>query len=221
MSALARFQAASGVVAAVLLVVVGPWVLISISGGSTVEASSARQSPAASASSAVSTEDVTLADADQPDAAAPRSIGPAKRPGVSVDSELTVPDRSFGSAAEYADGLRVRVARIANKTVEAIGPGALVGPVSVFTLKVTSESSSPIDLSTAVVTAVYGGTPGLLADPCYDVPVRDLAGTLKSGGSITARYAFFIPADALGDVDLHVDLDGKRVPAVFTGTTQQ
>lgn len=222
MSAQSRYRAASGVVAAVLLAVVGAWILISGAGESPVEASTSSQSPTASGQPSADTqEDTDLSLAEQPDAKAPRSIGAAKRPGVSVDPDLAVSDRSFGSAAEYDDGLRVQIAGIENTTIETVGPGALVGPVSVFDVKVTSGSTSPIDFSTVVVTAVYGDAPRLLADPCYDLPVRDLAGTLKPGGSMTARYAFFIPADARGDVELHVDLDGKRVPAVFSGTTQR
>jgi len=81
----------------------------------------------------------------------------------------------------------------------------------------TNGSSHTIDLNQVVVTAMYG-TPARIASPVYTAAsVRDFAGTVQTGQSASAEYAFAIPAKQGRKVVVMVDLDGAHAAAEFHG----
>ncbi|WP_137293320.1 hypothetical protein [Nocardioides dongxiaopingii] len=209
-------------VAGLVLAAGGTWAALAGGGGAAAQPTGdpAASDAAAAAAPEAGTDDAPgTDDAVQPDAPAPRTIGPVERAGVRVDPALSVAPASLADAATYPDGVRVEVVDIRDRQVVGLGPGAANGPVTLFKIVVTNDSDASVDVGTAVVTAVYGPGRGSLADPSYDVPAGDLVGTLRPGATTTASYAFTIPTEARGDVRLHVDLDGTRMPAVFTGST--
>ena len=81
----------------------------------------------------------------------------------------------------------------------------------------TNGSPQTVDLNQVVVTAMYG-TPARIAPPVYNAAsVRDFTGTVQTGQSASAVYAFAIPAKQGHKVVVVVDLDGAHVPAEFVG----
>ncbi|WP_340536700.1 hypothetical protein [Nocardioides sp. GXZ039] len=200
------------------LVVAGLWMALGRG-----DDASAGPPPDAQDSATPSQDTTSEGTAVQPDPRAPRAIGPVKRPGearTSRDQLLRAPGAEFGAPAAYPDGVSVRILGHTNRHVNGLGPGATSGPATMFRISVANDSESPLELGSVVVTAVYGPGAGFVADPSYDLPVGDLAGTLRPGATRTAKYAFAIPADARDRIRLYVDLDGSRMPAVFTGSIE-
>jgi hypothetical protein len=140
------------------------------------------------------------------------------REGVDAAARtVTVDPAAFTAPAAWSDGASVRVVDAGQQVSSGTGPGALAGqPQTVFTLEITNGSRAPLDLDAVVVQATYGAE-AAQASPLYDAATVDFSGSLGSGATATAVYSFAIPADQLGDVDLSVDVDGHRFPAVFTG----
>ncbi len=73
-----------------------------------------------------------------------------------------------------------------------------------------------------MLTSTYG-TRGLVAERVYaaDTGAVDFGGGLAPGATATARYAFAIPKNQLGDVRLVVDFDGTHTSAEFDGDARQ
>lgn len=182
---------------------------------------SAGSSPNVQDAASPTSEPTTGGTAVQPDPRAPRDLGPVKRPGeprTPPGELLRAADADLDSSATYPDAVSVRILGHTNRQVNGLGPGATSGPVTMFRISVTNDSDAALRLGSVVVSAVYGPGTGFVADPSYDLPVGDLAGTLRPGATRTAKYAFAIPVDARDRIRLYVDLDGSRVPAVFTGS---
>jgi hypothetical protein len=130
---------------------------------------------------------------------------------------VTAAPAGFTAPAEWADGASVRVTAARQQVSSGTGPGALAGqPQTVFSLEITNGATAPLDLDAVVVQATYGAE-AAQASPLYDDATVDFSGSLGSGATAAAVYSFAIPADQLGQVELSVDVDGHRFPAVFTG----
>jgi hypothetical protein len=119
----------------------------------------------------------------------------------------------------WADGLQLEVTDIQHGTAGGQGPGALPDrATTTFSLRLTNHTSSKIDASQVVMTAVYGKDPRRLASPVYDERAADFAGVIERGASTTAAYTFAIPKTRLSAVELTLDIDANHSPGTFSGS---
>lgn len=126
----------------------------------------------------------------------------------------------FASPARYTDGLTVAVRKIEHGTVTDTGAGAMTGQArTVFTLRLTNGSRSPVDLDQVVISTTYGKS-RTAASPVYGGDLGDFAGVVRPGGTATARYGYAIPTSDLGNVVMTVDFDGRHASAVFRGSAR-
>lgn len=167
-----------------------------------------------------------------PTTVAPSPVPTASRtpgwtpPPVIRPSELPAADRikatpeSYTKPVRYTDGLTVSVTAIKQQTVTQVGPGAITGePMTVFTVRFTNGTSTPVNLNQVVVSA-YSGADQASAPPVYEGAMNDFSGTLAPGSSQSAVYAFSIPVRNLGTATLAIDFDGRHTVAVFTGSAR-
>ena len=120
----------------------------------------------------------------------------------------------------YPDGISLTVVRYGHAVEHGNGPGVFNGrPYTVVTLSLSNGSARPLTLDQVVVSATYG-SPARVAPVVYeDSTVRDFSGSVRSGDSSSASYAFAIPAQQRATVILTVDFDGAHLPGRFTGGT--
>jgi hypothetical protein len=164
-------------------------------------------------------------DEETPSSSVPPSPA-TELPAASVVAREGVPESArtvdvsgadFAAPAEWSDGASVRVTDARQQVTAGKGPGERAGqPQTVFTLELVNGSGAALDLDAVVVQATYGAGRSQ-ASPLYDQETVDFAGALAPGDKASAVYSFAIPSDQLGDVVLSVDVDGFRVPAVFSG----
>jgi hypothetical protein len=105
----------------------------------------------------------------------------------------TLPAVALRSPASYGTGLKARILSIRQGKVTDTGPGALTGKAAVtFTLSLSNDSRSRVDLDTVQVTATFGAaqTPGA---PANTSTTRPVTGTLKPGAATKGTYAFALP----------------------------
>lgn len=213
-----------GVPALVVVLLAALLVLVLDPRGDEREPGTATAPPSAATPSTDPAEDPAAGEAEptptEPPAPATELVAEpvVVREGVEAAARtVTVAEAAFTAPATWSDGASVRVADVAQQVSSGRGPGAMAGqPQTVFTLEVTNGAAGPLDLNGVVVQAVYGAG-ATQASPLYDGGTTDFGGTLEPGATATAVYSFAIPADALEDVRLSVDVDGVRFPAVFTG----
>ncbi|SDR76100.1 hypothetical protein SAMN04488543_0362 [Friedmanniella luteola] len=117
----------------------------------------------------------------------------------------------------WSDGLRLEVRDVENAVLEAKGPGAVNGPVTSFTLRLTNGSEVPVDATQVVATLTYGRSDRRLATPVYDDEAADFGTRIAPGRSADARYSFSVPRSGRSAVALTVDLDARHGLATFEG----
>lgn len=105
--------------------------------------------------------------------AATRSAG--SKPSVEIPGEMVVEVVSIEKA----------------KNPEAVGPGALAGPVAVVTVKLTNEQSTPVDMTGVAVRLT--DRDDRVATPVQSTIGRPFTGFLERGASATGVYVFTIP----------------------------
>lgn len=164
----------------------------------------------------------------------PTGVGPIPTPGPSVIPKVSRPGQpsrptitagpaTFSRSVAYSDGITLKVDRVTSGVETGQGPGVFAGrEFAVFTVTMTNGTTKQIDAQQVVLTSTYG-TRGLMAERVYaaDTGAVDFGGQLAPGASATARYAFAIPAEQLGDVRLVVDFDGAHTSAEFDGDARQ
>jgi hypothetical protein len=154
------------------------------------------------------------------DLTAPSTYQPILRNGQRPHPTVKAPVGGFSAStpAKYPDGLRIKVLRVSQGVEKGRGPGVFPGRThTALAISLTNGSPHAIDLNQVVVTAIYG-TPARIAQPVYKAaPVRDFAGTVKTGQSASAMYAFAIPANQVRKVVVMVDVDGVHAAAKFAG----
>lgn len=151
---------------------------------------------------------------------APSSIPKVSRPGVSASASLSAETVPFSAPATYPDGVVVAVTK-ASKAVEiGQGPGAFAGrELVVLDIEIRNGSSTPISLDGVVITMYYGST-RQIASPVYasNVDVKDFGARVEAASSVSARYAFAVPAAELASMTTIVDFDSAHASAVFSGS---
>ena len=92
--------------------------------------------------------------------------------------------------------------------------------MTTFHLKVTNGSTTKVDLSSVVLTTVYGTGSKRIAAPVYGGEAADFSGTLGLKKTATAAYTYAIPKKERGSVAISVDLDAGHQIATFTGSAE-
>lgn len=156
-----------------------------------------------------------------PDPKAPTTVQPVKRSGSTSGKRITAESATFAKAIRWSDGVRLQVVDLEQGVTNGVGAGSTQGaPVTTFSLKLTNDSDKTVDVSSVVLTTVYGGKSKLIAQPVYDQGTSDFSGTVAPGKSAAASYAYTIPTKQLGSVSLTVDLDGHHALASFRGSAR-
>ncbi len=117
--------------------------------------------------------------------------------------------------AQLSDGVVVSVANVQNVDVSAETPGEVAGPAVAVALNVQNNSSSAIDLSTAMVSATNSG--GMLGQPTVASPATPLTGSLAAGAAATGTYVFMFPADQRAGLSITVEYIAGAPIALFIG----
>ncbi|WP_203581839.1 hypothetical protein [Microbacterium hibisci] len=163
------------------------------------------------------TEPGSRADADSsadPDQPVPK-VG---RPGAPVEPAQSAEPGSTTEAVTYPDGVTVRIAEVSFGEETAQGPGSFPGRgYARLTLELANGSPDTIDLGTSVLTVLDRDDSRVQPVYANDARVRDFAGTLASGETATAVYAFAIPEESHSQITLVVDFDAGHTSAVFRG----
>jgi hypothetical protein len=129
---------------------------------------------------------------------------------------------SFEKAVTYKDGLKVEVSGIKHGKIGQYDVGGKPGgDQTTFTVRITNGSKAAFDATLAIPSVTYGE-----AGTAAEVVINDTAGAgftgkILPGKSMSAPWAFAIPASELGDVTMQVavaDLDKEA--AIFTGSAK-
>lgn len=139
-------------------------------------------------------------------------------PDPSATSE-TMPELAPVAPDEPSDSGEGLVAEItAMKAVEgeAVQAGEIAGPSVQFTLKLTNDTDSAIDLGLIAVNTYIGEerTPGVGLVKPGGAPFD---GTLKAGDTAEGVYVYNIPESLRGDVTLTLDYKAGQPAFVFRG----
>lgn len=189
--------------------------------------------PSVSGSSAAPSTAPSTAPSQSP-SPSPTGGGPAPTPGPAVIPKITrpgqpstptisAPPSAFKAPVTYSDGVKVTVDKVTPGVETGHGAGVFAGrQFAVFTVTMHNGTTRPMDLQQTVLTTTYGPR-NLVAERVYaaDAGAVDFGGSLAPGASATARYAFAVPTDQLGDVRLVADFDGVHTSAEFTGDARQ
>ncbi|QIK65379.1 hypothetical protein G7072_02620 [Nocardioides sp. HDW12B] len=125
--------------------------------------------------------------------------------------------KAIDEVAELGGGVSARVVRFESVQGESTGRGERDAPAVRFTVEITNDTSSDLDLRAATVTAYLGadqapapdlGAPGVRLFPASAAP-----GTTASG-----TFVFAIPPGERDDVSVHVGYRGEAPTAVFRGS---
>lgn len=123
----------------------------------------------------------------------------------------------------YKSGLEIRVPRLATFRISDTAAGGQPGQRGVVaTVSIKNGSSERVDLDSVIVNA-RAGSEGEQAEAVYD-SARGLGsgfqGTLAPGRTATAKYGFAVDPEDLDDIQIEVQLDYDRDPALFEGSTE-
>lgn len=199
--------------------------LTGCSGSGSTDAAAPATSASSSASPSASAPTATAQPTPSPSVvgptptAAPSVIAKVKRPGAPATPTISAGPVAFDAPVAYPDGLRLTVGKVTSGVESGQGPGAFAGrEFAVFEVRLENRTGKAIDLQQVVVTATYGAK-NLVAERVYadDVDARDFGGTLATGKTAGARYAFAVPKASLNKARLVVDFDGIHTSAEFRG----
>lgn len=188
---------------AAVLVVVAVIVYFALTSGAAGEGKPA-SSPSASASAS--------APVDGADPSAQPTPDPSATPGTMPELAPVAPDEP----AESDDGLVAEITAMKAVEGEAVQAGEIAGPSVQFTLKLTNDTDSPVDLGLIAVNAYIGEgrTPAIgLVKP----GAAPFEGTLKAGATAEGVYVYNIPKNQRGDVTLTLDYRAGEPAFVFRG----
>lgn len=156
-----------------------------------------------------------------PDPKAPARIEPVRRAGAASQKRVSASSAGFDQPLSWKDGVRITVVELSQGVAGGVGAGSTPGaPTTTFRLRLTNGSSRPLDVSSVVLTTVYGSKSRRVAAPVYGEGTADFAGVVAPGQSSSASYAFSIPAKNLDAVSVTVDLDGRHAPGSFRGSVR-
>lgn len=129
---------------------------------------------------------------------------------------------SFKEAVTYKDGLKVEVSAVKHGKIGQYDVGGKPGgDQTTFTVRITNGSKAPFD-ATLVVPSVTYGEAGTTAEAVITDKIGGgFTGKVLPGKSMSAPWAFAIPANELGDVTMQVELAVlDKDAAIFTGSAK-
>ncbi|MEU1971946.1 DUF4352 domain-containing protein [Microbacterium sp. NPDC019599] len=174
--------------------------------------------PTASASPSASGGDQGQDPAPTPGADPDQPIPKVGRGGEPVEPTQSAEPEAPSDPVSYPDGVTVRITDVSFGEETAKGPGSFPGRgYARLTLELSNGSSEEIDLNTSVLTVLDKDDNRVQPVYADEADVQDFAGTLASGKSTTAVYAFAVPDDSHSQITLVVDFDADHTSAVFRG----
>jgi len=182
-------------------------------------------SPETSDSSAAQTASPTVSTPSSP-SERPESTSAQPVPKVSRSGEPETPTASAKPASvdgtvRYPDGVALRIVNIDFSKESLKGPGSFPGrPYAVLKLEIRNKSRESLSMQTVVITVLDKDNQPVPPVYSQEAKARDFSGTLKSGKTTRARYAFAIPKSSLSKVTVVVDFDRTHTSAVFRGKLQ-
>ncbi|WP_243076174.1 hypothetical protein [Microbacterium sp. SS28] len=185
---------------------------------STPDSSRTAPAPAPSASASASGVDPGTGTDAAPDVDSDQPVEKVGRPGDPAAPTQEADPATTADPVTYPDGVSVRITDVSFGEETAKGPGSFPGRgYSRLTLELSNGSADRIDLGTSVLTVL--DKDGGRVQPVYadEADVQDFAGTLASGATATAVYAFAIPEESMSQITLVVDFDAGHTSAVFRG----
>jgi hypothetical protein len=190
-----------GIAVAVALIVVAAIVYFAVTSGA-----SGGGDPAASPSASAT------APADGGDPSGQPTPAPSSTPGTMPELAPVAPDEP----AESDDGLIAEITAMKAVEGEAVQAGEIAGPSVQFTLKLSNDTDSAIDLGLVAVNVYIGEgrTPAIGLIQPGGAPFE---GTLDAGETAEGVYVYNIPEDQRGDVTLTLDYLAGAPAFVFRG----
>lgn len=145
---------------------------------------------------------------------------PAPTPG---STKATVPSQKLtvrkpvrlDAQGEAADGVTVRLTKVAAVKAKAVGPGEVSGPALAFTVAVHNGTGQPVDLgSTAVNVTAADDKP---ASQMSGKPANPLHGSVAAAGTATGVYVFTLAKNQRDPVTVQVTVRPADPIVVFRG----
>jgi len=122
---------------------------------------------------------------------------------------------SLTQAAKLPSGVIISLVKVSASTVTAATPGEIAGPAVVVRVRVTNNTTSPIDLGSTVVALIdSAGNPG---QSTTAGPSDTFTGSAVAGASLEGTYVFGVPKSALNPVQITVSYAGGAPVALFAG----
>lgn len=191
-------------------------------GSAGASAMSTGAGPAATSPSAKTTPATSSSKPAATKSAAPKVTAPVPPIGGGGNVNQTIASQSvrtattvpLGKPASPAGGLQISLRKFNKIAAKPLGPGEMQGPAVEFTVSVTNNSKSTVDLSAVAITVVGpSNTPGVqMSGP----PSKAFTGSVSVGKTAIATYVFRFPAFPK-DVRVAVRLDPSVSVAEFTG----
>ena len=140
-------------------------------------------------------------------------------PGLAdVPSTTPKPVREpMGEVAEIDRGVTAEIVRLESVQGEASGAGERDAPAVRFTIEISNDTSSTLDLRAATITAYTGRD----LDPAPDIGgpgVQLFPSSVAPGSSARGVYVFAIPPKRRDDVTVHVGYRAESPTVVFRGS---
>jgi hypothetical protein len=129
---------------------------------------------------------------------------------------------SFKDAVTYQDGLKVEVSKIEHGKIGEYDVGGKPGgDQTTFTIRITNGSKAAFDATLVSPSATYGEAGTTAETVITDKVGAGFTGKILPGKSMSAPWAFAIPANELGEVTMQVELsDLEKDAAIFTGSAK-
>jgi hypothetical protein len=185
-------------------------------GGASPE--TAGNSAAPTADTASPTSSTHTSTSEHPKASSTQPVPKVSRSGEPEMPTASAKPASVDGTVKYSDGVALKIVNIDWSKERLKGPGSFPGrPFAVLTLEIKNKSSESLSMQTVVVTVLDKDNQAVPPVYSQEAKARDFSGTLKSGETTRARYAFAIPKSSLSKVTVVVDFDGAHTSAVFRG----
>ena len=109
----------------------------------------------------------------------------------------------------------VSLVTIQSLTVGVSGPGEVAGPALAVTVKISNNSSKPVDVSSAVVTLL--DAQGQVGTPTPASPAAPFTGSIQPGASASGVYVFGVAKTQRNPIDVYVSYTAGAATAHFVG----
>jgi hypothetical protein len=140
------------------------------------------------------------------------------RSGAATSPTVSAEPAKVDGTVRYRDGVSLRVVSVDFAKETKKGPGSFPGRAyAVLELQIANKSDKNLSLDTVVVTVLDRSDQPVAPVYTDEAEVSDFAGVLRAGRTVTARYAFAVPASSRSKVTVVVDFDGVHTSAVFRG----